>query len=71
MENLDLSWIILIIILAVFEIIMKGITLWKCGRNNQINWYIAILILNTAGILPVIYLMYYQKDQKHIEQLSE
>ena len=55
-------WLI-IIPLGVWELIWKGIALWKCGRNNQMKWFIAILILNTIGILPIIYLMLFQKKR--------
>lgn len=40
---------------------MKGIALWKSGRNNQLGWFIALFIFNTAGILPAIYLIKFQK----------
>jgi hypothetical protein len=43
--------------------IWKGIALWKTGRNNQIGWFLAIFIFNTAGILPIIYLAFFQNDQ--------
>jgi methionyl-tRNA synthetase len=47
--------------LGIWELIWKGISLWRCGRNNQLNWFIAILALNTMGILPIVYLKFYQK----------
>ena len=47
----------IIIVLSVWTLIWKGIALWKCGRNNQLAWFIVMLILNTAGILPIIYLL--------------
>lgn len=52
-------WLFLLI--AVWEIIWKGIALWKTGRNNQLVWFVFILILNTIGILPIIYLLFFQK----------
>ena len=44
----------------VWTLIWKGIGLWKSGRNNQLPWFIAMLVLNTAGILPIIYLVWFQ-----------
>ncbi len=52
-----------IVILIVAELVMKGIALWKCGRNNQPIWYLVILIINSAGVLPLIYLLAFQKKQ--------
>lgn len=53
--------IYLILVLALWEAVWKGIALWKCGRYNQLYWFVAIFILNTVGILPIIYLLAFQK----------
>jgi hypothetical protein len=50
--------------LLIIDAILKGISLWKAGRNNQKNWFIALFLLNTAGILPAIYLLKFQKKSK-------
>lgn len=52
---------IIIAIISVWDLIWKGIALWKCGRNNQLIWFFFILICNTIGILPIIYLLFFQK----------
>ena len=54
-------------ILIFWTAIWKGIALWKSGRNNHLVWFIFILIFNTAGILPIIYLLFFQpkKSIKH------
>jgi methionyl-tRNA synthetase len=58
-------WVSLILLpLILWELVWKGIALWKSGRNNQLAWFIFILILNTAGILPIIYLLFFQKKQE-------
>jgi len=45
------------------ELLFKGIALWRTGRNNQMGWYIVLFLLNTAGILPLIYLLFFQKKK--------
>jgi len=52
-------WIV--IILIIWEGVWKGIALWKAGRNNQLAWFVCVLIFNTIGILPIIYLAFFQK----------
>lgn len=54
----------LIVILVIWDAIWKGIGLWKSARNNQIIWFICILIFNTAGILPIIYIFFFQRKGK-------
>lgn len=46
----------LVLILGVWTIIWKGIALWHAGRNAHLAWFIVLLILNTAGILEIIYI---------------
>jgi hypothetical protein len=64
-ETEFISLIPVILILGVWELIWKGIALWKCGRNNQLAWFVSILILNTAGILPILYILFFQNKGKH------
>jgi len=59
-ETSILFWLIPIVI---WEAIWKSIALWKTGRNNQLKWFIALLFLNTVGILPIVYLKFFQKKQ--------
>ena len=60
-ETSSLIWLIPLII---WTAIWKGIGLWKSGRNNQLKWFIPIFILNTAGILPIVYLKFFQNKKK-------
>jgi phosphoglycerol transferase MdoB-like AlkP superfamily enzyme len=48
--------------ILIWSLIWKGIGLWKCGRNNQIRWFIVMLVLNTVGILEIVYLVWFQRD---------
>lgn len=58
---LPLVWIIPLIL---WEMIWKGIALWKSGRHNQPVWFVVIFILNTFGIVPIVYLAFFQKKEK-------
>lgn len=62
MEDLSTTWTIALLLAVVWELTWKGLGLWKAGRNNQPGWFIAILVLNTAGILPIIYLLLNRGD---------
>jgi len=44
----------------IIDLILKGFALWKAGRNNQPYWFVALLIVNSLGILPLIYLIFFQ-----------
>jgi hypothetical protein len=51
-----------IVIASIWDLIWKLIALWRAARNNQKGWFIAIGILNTLGILPIIYLLLNKKS---------
>jgi len=57
-------WIIIgILFLTIWDLVWKGISLWKSGRNNQLVWFIALLLVNSIGVLPIIYLLWFQKKE--------
>jgi methionyl-tRNA synthetase len=47
-------------VLALWSLIWKGMALWRAGRNNQPAWFVVMLVLNTAGILEICYLLFFQ-----------
>ena len=47
----------LIITLVIWELIWKGLALWKSAQKGQKYWFIALLIVNSIGLLPIIYLV--------------
>lgn len=46
-----------IIILMIWEAIWKMIAMWKAARNNHLAWFICIAVINTVGILPIVYIL--------------
>jgi hypothetical protein len=46
----------LLLLLILWSLFWKGLALWHAGRRNQPWWFVILLILNTAGILEIIYL---------------
>lgn len=54
----------ILIIFGLWELIWKGFALWKASQNKQRNWFIVILVVNTIGILPIVYLRFFQKKLK-------
>jgi len=53
---------ILLLIILLWNVVWKGLALWKSARNNQMYWFFALLIINTIGVLEIIYLVFFQKE---------
>ncbi|MBU6370637.1 MAG: hypothetical protein KGH93_00655 [Patescibacteria group bacterium] len=47
-----------LIIIGVWEAVWKLIALWQAARRNHLTMFIIMAILNTAGILPIVYLLW-------------
>ena len=56
--------ILLIYALLIWTTVWKAIGLWHSAKNNQVSWFVVMIIFNTAGILPIIYLTWFQKKGK-------
>lgn len=52
-----------LIVLALWESVWKVIAMWKSARNNHLAWFICIALINTVGILPIIYIIKHRKPQ--------
>ncbi|OGH14280.1 MAG: hypothetical protein A2687_01490 [Candidatus Levybacteria bacterium RIFCSPHIGHO2_01_FULL_38_26] len=60
-----------IILFGIFfwSIFWKGLALWHSAKFNQRNWFIAMLVVNIAGILEIIYLFRFAKERMTIKNL--
>jgi len=53
-----LWWLIpVIIVLAIWDTVWKLIAMWKAAQNKHLAWFICIFLINTIGILPIIYIL--------------
>ena len=48
-------------VITFFAIALKGYALWHAAKRNEKWWFIALLIINTVGILELIYLLFVVK----------
>lgn len=46
----------MILLLVLWSIFWKGLALWHSARRGQQWWFVAMLVVNTLGILEIIYL---------------
>ena len=42
-------------------IALKGYALWHAAKRDEKWWFVALLIVNTGGILEIIYLVFFVK----------
>ena len=61
--NLAIMWLA-VSLAVVWEMAWKGVALWRAGRNAHLAWFIALFILNTLGILPIIYIFAFSRKKE-------
>jgi len=75
MIEINFIWVILfffiLFALAIISLILKGYSLWEAARRSEKNWFIALLLLNTMGILELYYLYAVVGKWKKIKDTPE
>ena len=49
------------LVILAWSLAWKGWALWRGSKNDQKYWFIALLVLNTVGVLEIVYLTFFQK----------
>lgn len=52
-----------LLLFIVWSVVWKGLALWHSARRGQYWWFIILLVINTLGILDIIYLFAVAKLQ--------
>ena len=66
-ESLSTGFWVLFTILIVWSSIWKGLALWKSARLKHKVWFIVMFIINTSGILEIVYLIIHRNKNKKSE----
>ncbi len=53
-----------ILLIAFWDLFWRGKALWRAAQKSQLYWFIALLLVNSMGILPIIYLVFFSKSKK-------
>lgn len=56
---------VLFFIFLIWSVFWKGIALWIAAKENQKIWFIVLLVINTVGILEIIYVFFFSKWGKN------
>jgi predicted membrane channel-forming protein YqfA (hemolysin III family) len=61
---------IAIYVLFIWSLFWKGIALWRASQFKQRNWFVVMLVLNTVGILEIIYLFRFAKKRLTFKEMG-
>ena len=61
------TWIIMAVL--VWSLPWKGAALWKSARKAHLGWFIILIIINTLGILEILYIFVFSEwGNKKVEE---
>jgi hypothetical protein len=49
--------------LILWSIAWKGWSLWRAAKNDNKPWFVALLLINTMGILEILYIFVFGKEK--------
>ena len=56
------SWMLCVMaIIFVWAYTWKLLALWKAAREKSVVWFIALALINTVGILEILYIFVFSK----------
>lgn len=56
----------LIAALVIWSLVWKGMALWKAARRGEKYWFVALLVINTVGILEILYIYFFSKKKNPV-----
>ncbi len=62
------SWIALVAILWTLP--WKGFALWKAAKSSQKLWFLVLFLVNTLGILEIIYIFVISRKKEKTSALE-
>lgn len=67
LEQATPAMIVGLVLLSLWTLPWKGVALWKAAKKNDLVWFIVLLIINTVGILEILYIFIFSKwgEKKH------
>jgi len=54
---------LVLLILVVWSIVWKGMALWRAAKLDSKVWFVVLLVVNTIGILEILYLYVFSKKK--------
>ncbi len=61
LSNMQILTIVIFVLMLMWSLFWKGYASWTAARAGHGWWFVVLLLVNTMGILDIIYLHYVGK----------
>ena len=48
--------LVLIFVISIWDLVWKLLAMWKAAIKKSPVWFVVLMVINSAGILPILYL---------------
>ena len=55
---------VLIAVVAIWDGVWKLFAMWRAAKRNSVVWFVFLALLNTVGILPILYIYVFSEMKK-------
>ncbi len=62
--DLNDPFVRVVVVGFIISLPFKVVGIWRAAKNSQKGWFAVLLLLNTVGILDLIYLFYFSNIEK-------
>lgn len=61
---------LMLAVIIFWSLPWKGYALWRSSQRKEVGWFIALFLINTFGVLEILYLFVFTKwiDKKRMHQ---
>ena len=61
----------LVMALLIWSMFWKSLALWRAAKGNQRYWFVGLLLINSFGILELVYLFRFAKNRLTVEEIKQ
>jgi hypothetical protein len=63
-DFLTTPWgIVAIVVVSLWTLVWKMVALYTAGKTRQKGWFIALFLINTVGVLEILYIGFFAKSE--------
>ncbi len=63
-ETIPTEVSLFVLLIVLWSILWKGFALWRSARRGDKWWFIALFVVNTLGLLEIVYIFIFSNKEK-------
>lgn len=56
--------LLVLLVISLWSVVLKMLALYRAGSLGQKGWFVALFLINTVGILEIVYMTIFSRKGK-------